>query len=47
MTGVAFDPVKTDIVTLKRFIEALPEIGVFDGLFISCSPAIPLPAMQP
>ena len=44
---MAFDPVKGHLMALDGFVQSLPQIDVFNGLFIGRFPAIALPAMHP
>src|SRR2546421_1694948 len=47
MTGMTLYPVPSHLVLLERRIEPLPQIDVFDGLFIGRAPAVFLPIVNP
>ena len=44
---MAFDPFPGHLMTRLGLVEALPQLGILDGLLGGGFPAVPLPAMQP
>ena len=47
MTRMAFDPMKFNLMAFHRVIKSLPEISIFNRLFVSSFPTISLPRMHP
>ena len=47
VSGVPFDPNPFDFMRRTERVELLPEIGVFNGLFVRCFPAVALPVVDP
>ena len=44
MAFMAANPVPVHFMTLARGVQALPKIGILDGLFLGGLPAVRLPA---